>query len=502
MTGGVPPILLGEDYQHRFFWIYAARLYWDDEPAEVVYLEHPIIKAFDDVVARHRVALYSWDNRSVEIDHFQLKYHVDNRETIQALDLADPAFIGATRYSLLERAYAATESGDIPARLTLVTAWRIDQTDILRKLVTNFDGSIVVDRLFDGKSSSDAAIARETWRNRLGGVSDEDLARVLRHLRIWDGYSMRALAAELAWALDRAGLVPPPESQLDDRYVATARRFIEGKMTEHRAETLRPILENAGLWRGRRGRTASDPRDVAIRSFARSAIDLHDHAATLDLVPAFRGRYKAAEVDWDRDLAPRIRDFLDARITDHGKFDLYLDTHLSIAYLAGYLLGKTDADVAPVQREARAVWRASGIEVSGELWTIREEQIGDGPGLAVAVEVTRPTAEDARIYAAKEAPGIGRMLVLTIKSGTGPTSVLGADHARALARDLARIVDERRTPDERTCPVHLFASVPVALAFLIGREGRAFGRSIAYEFDFDTRTPGGYTPAFHTPLQA
>ena len=68
---------------------------------------------------------------------------------------------------------------------------------------------------------------------------------------------------------------------------------------------------------------------------------------------------------------------------------LYLDTHLSIAYLAGYLLGKNDT-VAPVQSDGRVVWRPTGAEVPGELWTVREEQVGDGPGLAIAKRPTPP----------------------------------------------------------------------------------------------------------------
>lgn len=500
MAGSLPPILFGEDYQHRYFWIQAARLFMEDEPAEVVYLEHPIIKAFDDVVAVNQVPLYSHDLRKIDVDHYQLKYHVDGRRTIRAIDLSTPSFIGATTHSLLDKAHAATKGGDLPKRLTLVTAWQFDEDDVLRHVVSNNDGEIVTNKVFEGGPRSAMGKVREQWRKDLNGASDEELERVLRHLRIWAGMPMHQVKRDLAAALDRAGIAPPVEAQLNDPYIGMARRFIEAGAHEHRAASLRPVLEQAKLWRGRRVRAASDPRDIAIKSFSRSAINLEDHAAVLNLVPDFHGRYKAAEVDWDKDLASRIRDFLDERVTDHGKFDLYLDTHLSIAYLAGYLLGKTDADVAPVQREGRVVWRSTGSEITGELWSIREEQVGDGPGLALAIEVTRSTAVDVRIYSAKESPGIGRMLVLTVAGGAEPTSVQGADHAWALARDLGRIVEARRTAEERGAPIHMFPSVPIALAYLIGREGRAFGQTITYEFDFDNRTPGGYTPAFRMPL--
>ena len=278
MTPSVAPILLGEDYQHLYFWIQAARLFMEDDPAEAVSVEHPIIRAFDDVVAVNRVPLYSHDNRLIAVDHYQLKYHVDGRETIKALDLTTPSFIGATTYSLLERAYAATRGGDIAKRLTLVTAWRFDPDDALRKLVSNNDGEIATDRLFRDGPTSEMGIVREAWRKQLGGVSDEELERVLRHIRIWDNVPMRRVKQDLAWALWRAGHAPPSEASLDNPYIGMVRSFITGGPREHRAETLRPFL--ARHWRGRPIRSDSDPRDIAIKSFSRGAINLEDHAAT------------------------------------------------------------------------------------------------------------------------------------------------------------------------------------------------------------------------------
>jgi hypothetical protein len=165
MAPGVTPILLGEDYQHLYFWVQAARLFMEDDPADVVYVEHPIIQAFDDVVAVNRVPLYSHDNRLIEVDHYQLKYHVDGRDTIKALDLSTPSFIGATKYSLLDKAYAATKGGDIPKRMTLVTAWRFDPNDILRTLISNNDGEIVTKKVFEGGSRSAVGKVREAWNN-------------------------------------------------------------------------------------------------------------------------------------------------------------------------------------------------------------------------------------------------------------------------------------------------------------------------------------------------
>jgi hypothetical protein len=84
--------------------------------------------------------------------------------------------------------------------------------------------------------------------------------------------------------------------------------------------------------------------------------------------------------------------------------------------------------------------------------------------------------------------------------GSGDRSVQDGDHASALAQRAAQLIEEHRSVEERERPLHLFAAAPIALMFMVGREGRGFGRTTLYEFDFDTRAPGAYQPSFHLPL--
>lgn len=99
-----------------------------------VSIEQPTIKAFDDVVTDYAVPRLDAHGRSLESDHYQLKFHVDFRRDFGGLDLSTPRFINASRYSLLQRAAAATNGGEIPSRLTLVTSWLIRNDDPLRLL--------------------------------------------------------------------------------------------------------------------------------------------------------------------------------------------------------------------------------------------------------------------------------------------------------------------------------------------------------------------------------
>jgi hypothetical protein len=499
MAGSVRAATLGEEYEHRYFWIEACGLYMRGSPTIRVAIEQPDIRAFDDVVSYHRGPVLDAYLRHIESDHYQLKFHLVHDEAIRAEDFVDPDFINATSVSLLERARDAVREGDRPVRLTLVTPWPIDSSDPLRHLVSNRDGEFDIDRLFEGGPRSDIGKIRASWRQRLGGADDQLLARVARHVRVHDNVPMWRIDRELDARLELAGLFPLDHGSPDHPYVGVSRALIAARRTSHDGCSLRPILDQAGLWRGLSG-IDEGPRQIGIKSFGRQVARLEDEADVLDLLPFFHGRYALADVDWDRDLAPRVRSFLEDRITFGPRYDLHLDAHISIGFLAGYLLGKSDADVAPVQRQGRVVWRPTGATQEGPFWDVRDQRIGDGPDLALAVEVTRRVADDVARYAMRDAPEIGRVLRVTVPGEPGLTAVHGAEHAAALASHLVRIVEQHRSVDERRTPLHVFIAGPIALAYMIGHEGRAFGRTITYEFDFDTGEPGAYTPAFHLPM--
>jgi hypothetical protein len=499
MASSVRPVFFGEDYQHRYFWIQACRLFTEARVVQRVSLEKPIIKAFDDVVTNYAAPRLDAHGRRLDADHFQLKFHVDFRRNFGGLDLTEPRFVNATRRSILQRAADASASGDIPARLSLVTSYRISEDDPLRHLVAANDGEMVTNRLFDDRPRSEMGKLREAWRAHLGGINDDGLERVLRHLRIQDGVTFGQLNERLQDKLALAGLELVDDGRFDDTYLGMSRGFIKARMHDHDALSLEPILREHGRWRG--GLAEADgPIELAIRSFPRQSYELEDVARLLDLVPYFHGRETIAGIDWDRDLAPPIQHFLDQQVRN-GQYDLHFDAHLSIGYLAGYMLGKTDSDVAPVQRQGRVVWRPTGADLTGPLWAdVREVRLGDGPDLAIALEVTRAVSDDVAEYAKRSAPSIGRLLVLAMADGSGDRSVQDGDHASALAQRAAQLIEEHRSVEERERPLHLFAAAPIALMFMVGREGRGFGRTTLYEFDFDTRAPGAYQPSFHLPL--
>jgi SMODS-associated and fused to various effectors sensor domain len=500
LTGAVRARQLGDEYQHRYFWIEACRLYTGARNVARVGLEIPLLRAFDDVVTTYRAPILDAHGRaSVVADHHQLKFHLTRQRRIKGADLIDPAFINADQVSLLERVHQAAvgPNGD-GRRLILVTPWDIDEHDPLAVLVER-DGAVDLDELFKGGPRARMTLLREAWRTKLGGVDDTVLREVASRLQFRVNYQSPMLDRLLDSSLAAAGLAPIDYTLRVHPYLALSQRFIADDTREHDADGLDEIFLAEGLRAASGAATARDNGSIGIKSFERFSYPLEDEADVLNLVSDFHGRYKRAHLDWDRDIAPKVRAFLDAKIRSGHRYDLYLDCLLTIAYLAGYELGKVDADVAPVDRRTRTAWRPSGRPPAGEQLDVHEVRVGDGPALALAVEVSRSVEDDVRVYATENDPSIGRILVLTPKGGPGQASVRDADHAVALAADTTLLLERHRTLDERRQPLHVFMAAPVQLALLLGSEGRAYGPTVTYEYDFPTRAPGAYSPSFHLP---
>lgn len=489
---------LGDNYQDVFFWLEAARLLYRRPAVVGVSLEKRLIRAFDDVVTHYGKPVIDAHNRLIKSEHAQLKFHVNNRQLIRATDLIDPAFIGASSVSLLERVRDAVRAGELPSRLSIITPWAIDPGDPLGELISNRTGEFVVDRLFEGGRRSRMGKLRKAWMGALGLENEGQLRPIIRHLRIWAARSQMQLEELFDDRLRLAGLSPYDRSVRVNPYPSLARRFIADQLHDWDAGSLRSACETEGLWVGL-GEGEDDPEQLAIKSFSRFAATLEDEAEVLDLVPYFHGRELSTDVVW-AELAELLDAFLTARIKSGERCDLHLDCHASLALAAGWMLQKADADVAPVQRgrSSRTVWRPTG-RVDEPGWQHVVVELGGGADVAVAMSVTHRVLDDAVLYLRKHAPQVGRVLHLVVADGPSQTAVRDADHALSLAGQAAKSIREFRSERERSGRIHVFPAAPNGMLFFFGQAAAAVGPTTVYEYAFDQLRPGDYSPGISLP---
>ncbi len=487
----------GDDYQSRFFWIKAAALRDPDTPhvIEVSY-EADGPKAFDDVIIRYSPSRASCGPERISADYFQIKFHVVRAGRFGYEDLVLPEFIGAQTTSLLERLQEAKLSSSGNAAFHLVTTDSIKDGDPLGELISSENGRLRTDKLSEGKTdSSKMGRVRKLWRTHLGLKDNDELFEILKNFHVHANQpSLERLRDDVNIKFQIIGLTPCTSSS-EFRYDGAAKALKSRGLYQFTREAFEALCLQEG-W------VKSEPSgefiNVALRSFSDGPADFMDATPenTLSLLHFFHGRHLSPDEDWDTNVRPLVEDFFQ-RIRQHERrIRLFLDTHSSVAFLAGKCLGlKSGMAVELIQkgRAGTSVWRSDDqSEIKPTVTSI--EHINEGVDIAVVMSITRDASDHVREYLASCQPEVGRMLHVTPDGGPGQNAITGGAHAARLAENIADAVAKARV--KFGARVHIFSAAPGAVNFFTGQQLESMGRCVLYEFDFNQRIDGSYHPSF------
>lgn len=486
----------GHDYQARFFWILASSLRDPQQPhVSLVTYEADEPRSFDDVVVHYDPPRPGRGSHRISVVYHQIKYHVTDAGRFGYQDLVNPKFVGATTISLLQRLADAKKKAPANSEFVLVTTDRIADGDPLGELVSSDNHLIRFDKLGQGGPNSRMGKVRKLWRDHVGLKTDDELKDLLDGFRIQHGSSsLEHLRDQVNVHFQLVGLCGCHET-LEFRFDATARSLKatgRNELTRDGFEALcreeRWIVETSG----------PEFTRVAVRSFADGPTSSVDAAPenTLSLLDLFESRHLRAGANWTTQVQPAIDSFLAGVRAKTQHVRLFLDAHLSIAFLAGTRLGfKSGVAVELVQkgRAGTAIWKADdGIEGPAPHldWITR----GEGPDTAVVVSYSRDALKDVVRYLDISQPQVGRVLHAYPPDPPGPRSVQGGAHAAAIVDAVASAVREQRSPGKGA--VHVFLAAPNAMAFWLGQHREAMGPCVLYEFDFSQIIDNSYHPSF------
>jgi hypothetical protein len=511
MGSAVIARMQGDDYQARFFWLQACRLFQPYSKVCHVAYELAQIKSFDDVVVRYSEPLCLERGDLVEADYFQVKFHINQAGAFTCAAFIDPKFINATSISLLQRLHAAQRAfapDGTGCRLIIVSPWIVHPDDPLAALVSNNGGEFHLDKLFDGTGDRSAmGRVRKMWRDHLG-VNDAELKTVLRPLRVYiNAPTLVRISEDLNKELYLLGFVPVEAGQAVHPYDDLIKKLLAQGSNEFTREALMTLTERERLRRGDYVTPGEDSIPIGIRSFMRWAEHMEDETADmLCLVRHFDGRNVRDERLWSTNIVPEVEAFISKNSALGKPALLLLDTHASVAFAAGYCLGaKSGADITPVQRTrtGKEAWRAQRSNNHNyDGWTISEiERPSEGHEVALAISVTHDVIFDVKEFVERSAPNVGRILACSIKPRPGPGSLLDGSHALLLVEELAAVL-KRRSREERATKLHIFASAPNAFMFYLGQMAKGFGQGTMYEYDFDNNALGAYQASISFPPRA
>jgi hypothetical protein len=490
----------GDEYQARFFWLGACRLFQSHTKVVQVGYEVDRIKSFDDVVVDYATPLSFERGDLVATDYFQIKFHVNQAGAFTCDALTDPKFINASRFSFLQKLHDAQRSvaNGAGCRFIIVSPWGIHPDDPLAAIINNNGGEVRLEVLFDGKKASRMGRVRAKWKLHLGLTDDDELAAVLRPLRLYiNAPDLNQINDLLNLHLENAGLVPIKAGELVHPYDDLIRKLKAQGRYEFTRDELREVCARENLWRGR-AIPIEDTGQIGIRSFMRFAEHMEDETEDMvDLVLHFDNRRVRAQDDWSQVIFPKVSAFLSKYARLVKPYTLLLDTHTSIAFAAGYCLEiKSGANVFPVEqtRTGKEVWGLqTGANPDGRVsWTKTNHSISSkGRDVAVAISITHDVFNDVQDFVIRNLPQAGRIIHCRVHPQPGNTAVVDGAHAFALAQQLAALF-KQRTREEREGALHLFAAAPNAFMFFLGQLAHGFGTCVLYEYDFESNALGAY----------
>jgi hypothetical protein len=496
----------GDEYQDDWFWLQAARLLKGPPVSKVGY-EIEDITGFDDVVVYYDKSVLDEFGDPVWADYYQVKFHVDYSGGFTTSALTQPGFIHSSTSSLLQRALALQQKlapKGQGVRLFVVSPWPIHPDDALTKLVSTENGEMRMDILFRGSSRSKMGVVRRDWVMHLGLSNENELRQVLRPLRIRPGPQQLPLREVVSHALAVAGYAPMDCRAPGNPYHAIIQNLHrQGHTTFSRAD-LSQACRAAGLFRGTPAQDSSATR-LGIRSFLQWAEHLEDDTDhLLDLVPLFDNRMIRNQGAWESEVLPMVRQFLKDQVTPGNHYRMFLDTHSSVAFAVGHALGmKSGAHTVPMQRVAhgRVPWDSSDTSSENDRdgWAFDEELLNGGNEVAMAVSVTHDVIDDVRLFVTTDVPAVGRLVHAHIAGGPRSSAIRCGGHAFALAQQLMSKARQYRSTQSISSTLHLFFAAPNGFVFFAGQHGRALGKCILYEYDFEACRVGGYSRSFQLP---
>lgn len=243
---------------------------------------------------------------------------------------------------------------------------------------------------------------------------------------------------------------------------------------------------------------------VLVRSFLAAGDDNAD--TLIDLTDLFLcadardRRPKHADV-WSQELPGRLAEAAATIQRLPRPVVLAAQTHLSIAWYLGTLLHpKRGVPILLRQRQRNSqdeLWDPSEprLPSGGAAWTFDRIDQGEGTDLAVVVSVTHNALPDAQD--AIRALGLSVRETLHARfPNPNQASILDGGHARWLADALTTTLQDE-VVRLRPTRLHLFATCPSSLAFLLGQDADRLGPTTVYEFAFGAATRN-YTPGLAT----
>ncbi|MBO4915389.1 MAG: SAVED domain-containing protein [Oscillospiraceae bacterium] len=249
------------------------------------------------------------------------------------------------------------------------------------------------------------------------------------------------------------------------------------------------------------GEFTNDRTALCILSFSRGAGKAIVHSAKmLDLRDRFNGRHIKPEYDWNKDILPSVRAFIEQNTNQEVSYELHLETHSSIAFLIGQILDtKSGVDIFPIQKTAKGyeLWQMNSCQIISYPELIVDNSIysSELSDTALIINFSQEIKADVEQYINGVSLPIGRIISCSVEKTIATSfSIQNGTHAMALVGSICSAL-KARSANQKQARLHIFSAAPNAFMFFLGRASRGFGKCTLYEYDFEQEANCSYTPS-------
>lgn len=241
-------------------------------------------------------------------------------------------------------------------------------------------------------------------------------------------------------------------------------------------------------------------RSIVVKSFASGVENLEENTKNcLLLINKFDGRNIKSEYDWNKDIYTDLEEFLLTNTCSKHAYQIFLNTHASIAFGAGRILNsKSGINVFPIQKSSTNGTVLWDVKLSTKKnyvnWDISHEKFNENQyDSALVLNVTRNIYDDVVNFIKENNLSIRRIINCTLTDvGATNFSIEDGTHASALANSVYNAISTRDIA-ERRATLHIFAAAPNAFMFFLGQNSVGFGKCILYEYDFEQKNSCTYS---------
>ena len=239
----------GDEYQHLYFWYYAMKMFDSDEGIGKIEYESNEIKYFDDIVVFYKKGYYPKDylNNPISKEFIQTKYHVGNNDLLSIDNLINEKYIDA-KTSILKRLKELNENfspNDI--HYLFITTHDINPNDELYGLISNENGRILLEKLFDNTTDrSRMGKIRKKFRDHLN-CADDELKEILMPFRFKKGMMITDLIDNINDKLLVHGFEINKKSSNINKYTTLIKTWHSKNQTEFTKEFIMRECKDEGL---------------------------------------------------------------------------------------------------------------------------------------------------------------------------------------------------------------------------------------------------------------